>query len=261
MIEPVDEKLARTDHHSRQGLRKPGDRAKRFNQKNAPRPKGPQHTSSTSTTTSHHRTHGKRVNFAYNRRGVDSGPSDSEDEGVSGAKHQSSDEETEMEERAKLALFTGDGTGTVTRGVDGIVLDETREAASLIPIEELLVTAYAKKQKKSRADQFDHIRGLGKQYASMAPKSRTGMSVKSRRSAKPRFPHEEGEEDSDWESIGEDGTEAWEYNSEWRAEMGDILNETVGGNKQSYRDAAAVISLTSSFGSESGGTEKTDDLP
>ncbi|KAG8842294.1 hypothetical protein FRC20_004522, partial [Serendipita sp. 405] len=83
----------------------------------------------------------------------------------------------------------------------------------------------------------------------------------SRRSAKPRFPHEEGEEDSDWESIGEDGTEAWEYNSEWRAEMGDILNETVGGNKQSYRDAAAVISLTSSFGSESGGTEKTDDLP
>ncbi|KAG8811209.1 hypothetical protein FRC17_002580 [Serendipita sp. 399] len=264
MIEPVDEKLARSDHHSRQGLRKPGDRAKKFNQKQAPRPKGPTHNSSSTSasSTSHHRTHGKRVNFVYSRRAVDSGPSDDEDDIVyGGGNGVNDDSETEMEERAKLAMYTGDGTGTVTRGVDGIVLDETREAASQIPIEELLVSAYAKKHKKSRADQFDHIRGLGKQYASLAPKSRTAMSVKSRRSAKARFPHEEGEDDSDWESIGEDGTEAWEYNSEWRAEMGDIMNETTGGNKQTYRDVAAVISIGSSFGSESGGTEKTDDLP
>lgn len=105
-------------------------------------------------------------------------------------------------------------------------------------------------------DQFDHIRGLGRQqYASMAPKS-----VKSSRS-RAKFPHE-GEEDSDWESIGQDGTEAWDYNSEWRAEMGNIMGETLP-NKTSYREAAmaGVVSVDGSFESESATTEKTDDLP
>lgn len=41
MIEPVDEKEARSDHHARQGLRKPGDRAKKFSNKNAPRGSSP----------------------------------------------------------------------------------------------------------------------------------------------------------------------------------------------------------------------------
>ncbi|CAG8705985.1 365_t:CDS:2, partial [Acaulospora colombiana] len=36
MIEPIDEKEARSDHHSRQGMRKPGDRAKKFSNKNTP---------------------------------------------------------------------------------------------------------------------------------------------------------------------------------------------------------------------------------
>ncbi|CCA74106.1 hypothetical protein PIIN_08060 [Serendipita indica DSM 11827] len=269
MIEPVDEKLARSDHHSRQGMRKSGDRAKKFSQKNAAKPKSP--SQSAATTTSTNRTHGKRVKIVtagHARRAVDSGPSEDEDEnyflqGGSGGIGPSNDDrledetEAELEERARMLLHTtSDATGPVTRGVDGIVLDETREAATVIPIEELLATAYAKKPRKSRASQFDHIRGLGKQYVSVAPKSRTGMSTKSRR----QFPHEE-EADSDWESIGEDPTEAWDYNSEWRAEMGDILGETTN-QKMSYRDiTAAVVSIDSSLGSESAATEKTDDLP
>jgi len=91
----------------------------------------------------------------------------------------------------------------------------------------------------------------------LAPKS-----VKSSKSGRSRrFPHEE-EEDSDWESIGEDGTEAWEYSSEWRAEMGDIMNETLS-NKTTYREAAmtAVVSVDGSFESESGTTEQTEELP
>ena len=81
------------------------------------------------------------------------------------------------------------------------------------------------------------------------------MSTKSRR----KFPHEE-DADSDWESIGEDATEAWDYNSEWRAEMGDILGETTN-QKTSYRDiTAAVVSIDSSLGSEAA-TDRTDDLP
>lgn len=82
----------------------------------------------------------------------------------------------------------------------------------------------------------------------------------------PKFPHEH-DDDSDWESIGEDGTEAWEYNSEWRAEMSDIAGETLA-QKTSYRDAlatAAVISLDSNsvLGSETSEarTESTDGLP
>ncbi|CAG7846768.1 SubName: Full=Uncharacterized protein {ECO:0000313/EMBL:CCA74106.1} [Serendipita indica DSM 11827] len=254
MIEPVDEKLARSDHHSRQGMRKSGDRAKKFSQKNAAKPKSP--SQSAATTTSTNRTHGKRVKIVtagHARRAVDSGPSEDEDEnyflqgGSGGIAGRTREDAIAYDERRY---------GSSHKGVDGIVLDETREAATVIPIEELLATAYAKKPRKSRASQFDHIRGLGKQYVSVAPKSRTGMSTKSRR----QFPHEE-EADSDWESIGEDPTEAWDYNSEWRAEMGDILGETTN-QKMSYRDiTAAVVSIDSSLGSESAATEKTDDLP
>ena len=164
MIEPGDEKLARSDHHSRQGMRKPGDRAKKFNQKNAVKPKGP--TQSPSTTTTATRTHGKRVRIvttAHARRALDSGPSEDEDEsyyhqggGAGGAgpegDYRLEDEtEAELEERARELLHsTSDTTSPVTRGVDGIVLDETREAASSITIEELLASAYAKKPRKSR---------------------------------------------------------------------------------------------------------------
>ncbi|CAG8752116.1 16978_t:CDS:2, partial [Acaulospora colombiana] len=91
----------------------------------------------------------------------------------------------------------------------------TREAATVVPIEDLIASAYAnKKPRKSRADQFDHIRGLGKMHQSVAPKS-----VKSSKSKRVKFPHEE-DQDSDWESIGEDGTEAWEYNSDYRDAAG-----------------------------------------
>ncbi|PVF99004.1 hypothetical protein CPB86DRAFT_784232 [Serendipita vermifera] len=313
MIEPIDEKEARSDHHSRQGMRKPGDRAKKFSNKNTPssaRPnKNPTHPSSSTSGASGslNRTHGKRVNFqgilnvddlggsqfAYDKRtGSGSGGSGNYiDEygyvrGVDDEVEHELEEETEreMDERAKMIMEgASEGTGPVTRGVDGIVLDETREAATVVSIEDLIASAYAnKKPRKSRADQFDHIRGLGKLHQSVAPKS-----VKSSKSKRIKFPHEE-DQDSDWESIGEDGTEAWEYNSEWRAEMGNIMNETLAmGGRPSYRDAAGsssggggasvttpstasasgqgggfgVVSLDGSVATESVTSEKTDDLP
>jgi len=255
MIEPVHEKEARSDHHNRQTLRKPGDRSKKFNQKNATKPKSPQQASSAGNVGSFNRTHGKRIDFikspGHGHGHVRTGSGEFGEE-------EDDDTETEARERA-LMIMQGarEGTGTITRGIDGIVLDETREAATLVPIEELLAAAYAKKPKKPKADRYDHIRGLGKQHVSLAPRS-----VASSRVPK-RFPHEH-EEDSDWESIGEDGTEAWDYNSEWRAEMGGIMGETVA-QKTSYRDAlaqAAVVSLDSTLGSEtSEATDKTDDLP
>lgn len=276
MIEPGDEKLARSDHHSRQGLRKPGDRAKKFNQKNTPKPKQLQNSGVAATSTN--RTHGKRVDFINGP--IDSpSPTLSKRNGSGGmmgkgsmnefggeldddddAYSQDDDYEYEEEQRQRAIMVSQgahSGTGTLTQGRDGIVLDETREAATIIPLEDLLASAYAnKKSKKSKADQFDHIRGYGKQqYASVAPKS-----VKSGRSRR-QFPHEE-DQDSDWESVGQDGTEAWEYNSEWRAEMGDIMHETLP-NKTSYREAAkaAIISVDGSFESESATTERTDELP
>jgi hypothetical protein len=183
MIEPIDEKEARSDHHSRQGARKPGDRAKKFNNKNAPSTAKPNKNTSSSTSNnttsaggSLNRTHGKRVNFqntlnvddlagsqfAYDKRtGSGSGGSGSnyiddygyvksmEDE----VEHELEEEtEREMMERAKMIMEGAtESTGPVTRGVDGIVLDETREAATVVSIEELLASAYAnKKPRKSR---------------------------------------------------------------------------------------------------------------
>jgi hypothetical protein len=153
MIEPVHEKEARSDHHNRQTLRKPGDRSKKFNQKNATKPKSPQQASSAGNVGSFNRTHGKRVDFIKS-----SGPGHGHVRTGSGEFGEEEDDtETEERERA-LMIMQGakEGTGTITRGVDGIVLDETREAASLIPIEELLATAYAKKPRKSKGDSAHH---------------------------------------------------------------------------------------------------------
>lgn len=51
----------------------------------------------------------------------------------------------------------------------------------------------------------------------------------------------EEENDSDWESFGEDATEAWEASDDWRAEMGVILNETSEAKPYpSYKHAAAA---------------------
>jgi hypothetical protein len=146
MIEPVDEKEARSDHHNRQTLRKPGDRSKKFNQKNAT--KSPQQAASpTGNVGSFNRTHGKRVNF-ITRPGPGHTRTGSGEFG-----EEEDDTETEERERAIMIMQGAkEGTGTITRGVDGIVLDETREAATLIPIEELLASAYAKKPKKSKGD-------------------------------------------------------------------------------------------------------------
>jgi hypothetical protein len=166
MIEPVDEKEARSDHHSRQGLRKPGDRAKKFNNKNTPRPKGLQQQSGSSTG-SVNRTHGKRVDFVavdspsptikarspgggmMGKRGMSEFGTDMGDEEE---EEYDDDYEEEQRERAMMVMEGADsGTGILTRGIDGIVLDETREAATVIPIEELLASAYAnKKSKKSK---------------------------------------------------------------------------------------------------------------
>jgi len=165
MIEPVDEKEARSDHHSRQGLRKPGDRAKKYNNKSTPKPKQLQQTGSSSGSLN--RTHGKRVEFVavdspsptmkarspssimmgkkgMSEFGFDIGAEDDDD--------YEDDYEEEQRDRAIMIMEGArSGTGTLTRGVDGIVLDETREAATVIPIEELLASAYAhKKPKRSR---------------------------------------------------------------------------------------------------------------
>jgi hypothetical protein len=174
MIEPVDEKEARSDHHSRQGLRKPGDRAKKFNNnKNTPRPK--QLQQSGVSTGSINRTHGKRVDFVAvdspsptlkartpssgggmmgKRGGVNEFGAEMDD----GDDYEDDDYEEEQRERAIMVMEGAQsGTGTLTRGIDGIVLDETREAATTIPIEELLASAYAnKKSKKSKGIRFNH---------------------------------------------------------------------------------------------------------
>jgi hypothetical protein len=164
MIEPADEKEARSDHHSRQGLRKPGDRAKKFNNKNTPRPKQLQQNGL--STGSMNRTHGKRVDFVavdspsptlkartpsggmIKRGGVNEfgAEMDGDDD------YEDDDYEEEQRERAIMVMEGAEsGTGTLTRGIDGIVLDETREAATVVPIEELLASAYAnKKSKKSK---------------------------------------------------------------------------------------------------------------
>lgn len=61
------------------------------------------------------------------------------------------DTETEDRERAIMIMQGAkDGTGAIVKGVDGIVLEETREAASLVPIEDLIASAYAKKPRKSK---------------------------------------------------------------------------------------------------------------
>lgn len=75
---------------------------------------------------------------------------DDEDEDVSD--DYDDDYEEEQRQRAIMVMEGAEsGTGTLTRGIDGIVLDETREAATTIPIEELLASAYAnKKSKKSK---------------------------------------------------------------------------------------------------------------
>ena len=175
MIEPVDEKLARSDHHSRQGLRKPGDRAKKFNNKNTPRPKQLQNSSS--GTGSVNRTHGKRVDFVA----VDSPSPTIKARSPSGGmmgkggmnefgaemgddeEYVSQDEDEYEEEQRQRAIMVMEGaesgTGILTRGIDGIVLDETREAATTIPIEELLASAYAnKKSKKSKGVTIPYYR-------------------------------------------------------------------------------------------------------
>lgn len=153
MIEPIYEKEARSDHHNRQTLRKPADRSKKFNQKNATKltnassKSSPVTPSSAGTTGSFNRTHGKRVDFiagSHHHRREGSG-----EFGELGAEED--DTETEERERAMMIMQGArEGTGTITKGADGIVLDETREAASLVPIEELLAIAYAKKPKKSK---------------------------------------------------------------------------------------------------------------
>lgn len=61
------------------------------------------------------------------------------------------------------------------------------------------------------------------------------------------------EDDSDWESVGEDATEvmAEPYNEEWIEEMGDLLSATSSlPRRPSY--AAAVASNRSTEGSVAG---------
>lgn len=130
---------------------------------------------------------------------------------------------------------------------------------------------------------------MGKLNPSMVPQSNAPNDEPSRE----RFLADD-DEFSVWHDIGVDGTEAGDYNDEWNQERGGLWKETTQ-QRPSYKDMAlaslssgsgtdskatsvtgsvagrprwaadsdaGVVSLDSStFGSESGRTEKTDDLP
>lgn len=93
-----------------------------------------------------HRTHGKSVDFIGRGEGHHDPDYNEGHTGEFGATGVYGGNDYEVGEWGE----TIDDNTVITRGVDGVVHDETRAAAAVIPLEDLLVTTYSKKAKKPK---------------------------------------------------------------------------------------------------------------